>query len=170
MDGDRRSGPRRPMAVAAAAGLALLAAGCGRGSSPPVAAGDTVYQRELGYAQCMRAHRDPGFPDPQSNGAFISTIANRDDFHGPAFTSANKTCAHLEGPGMTPAQQEQFTSQALRFAACMRAHGITTFQYSAGQPGQHGSLGAKGADINSTQFQAAQQACRRLQPALGNGS
>lgn len=170
MGEDRRSGLRQAMVLAVAVGAALLAIGCGSGSDPAVAVGDKVYQRELAYAQCMRAHGDPGFPDPQSNGAFISTIANRNDFHGRAFMSANKTCVHLEGAGITPAQQEQFTSQALRFAACMRAHGITNFQYSAPQPGHVGALGAPGADVNSPRFQAAQRACRKLKPAFGGGS
>lgn len=156
-----------------AAGLALLAAACGSPSSPAAStAHQTAYQRELAYAVCMRAHGLPGFPDPQSDGTFNSTRQNADDFHGPRFLLANKSCAHLEGPGMTPAQQERFTSQALKFAACMRAHGITGFQYSPPHGGSAGGLGAPvgspGADPDSPQSQAAQQACRKLQPGGGS--
>jgi hypothetical protein len=163
-------GVRRAVVLAAVvAGITLPAAACGGGGS---AAGPgtrlTAYQRELAYAQCMRAHGDPGFPDPQSNGFFSESPANAGAFHGPVFQSANKACAHLEGPGLTPAQQERQTSQLLRFAACMRAHGITNFQYTPPGPGHAGGLRA-GANPNSPQFRAAQQACRKLQPGQGGG-
>lgn len=84
----------------AVAGITVLIAACG--GSPSGAgstAHQTAYQRELAYAGCMRAHGLPGFPDPQSDGTFNSTKANSGDFHGPRFQSANKSCAHLEGPG-----------------------------------------------------------------------
>ena len=105
-DAGRGRKPRAGVLAAAAAGIAVLAAACG--GSPSGAgstAHQTAYQRELAYAQCMRAHGDPGFPDPQSDGTFNSTRQNRGDFSGPSFQSANKACAHLEGPGVTPAQQ-----------------------------------------------------------------
>ncbi|MGH3212297.1 MAG: hypothetical protein ACRDNO_31485 [Trebonia sp.] len=164
---------RRAVMLAVIAGTAVLAAACGGAAAAPPAH-LTAYQRALGYAECMRAHGDPGFPDPQNDGTFNSTTANRGAFNGTVFLSANKTCAHLEGPGITPAQQEQSTLQALKFAACMRAHGITGFQYSPphnGSPAQLGApAGSAGAgDLGSPQFQSAQQACRELMPS-GGGS
>lgn len=161
---------RAGLLVAALAGIAMLATACsGGGSVAGPGTYRTAYQRELAYSQCMRAHGDPGFPDPQSDGTFNSTKADRGALAGPRFLSANKACAHLEGPGMSPAQQERLTSQALKFAACMRAHGITSFQYSPPTAGHVGGLGAPGANPNSPQFRAAQQACRKLQPS-GGGS
>lgn len=167
----QRAGRREARLLAAAlAAVSLLAAACGGPSGPAAStAHQTAYQRELGYAECMRAHGLPSFPDPQSDGTFNTTTQNAGDFHGPAFLSANKSCAHLEGPGMTPAQQQRFTSQALKFAACMRAHGITNFQYYPPRGGGTGGIGAQGANPNAPQFQAAQQACRKLQPS-GGGS
>jgi hypothetical protein len=166
-------GRRRAGVLGPVAGIALLAAACG--GSPAAGTGSgihqTAYQRELAYAECMRAHGLPGFPDPQSDGTFNSTRANAGDFHGPRFLSANKACAHLEGPGMSLAQQQQQTDQFLRFAACMRAHGITGFQYNPPKGGSEGGLGAPvgspGADPNSPQFQSAARACRKLQPSAG---
>jgi hypothetical protein len=68
-----RRGCRRPGALAAAlAGIALLAAACGGGGSP-VAAGSTAYQKSVAYAQCMRAHGEPGYPDPPAMAASSST-------------------------------------------------------------------------------------------------
>lgn len=163
--------PRLSVLAAAAAGIALAAAACGGGSSGGTETGihQTAYQRDLAYAECMRAHGLPGFPDPQSDGTFNTTKANSGDFHGPRFLSGNKACAHLQGPGITPAQQTQFTNQALKYASCMRAHGITSFQFSPPQRGGTAGLGAPGANPNSPQFLAAQRACRRLQPS-GGGS
>jgi hypothetical protein len=159
---------RRALVVSAViAGTAVAAAACG-GSTAAPPAHLTAYQREFAYAECMRAHGDPGFPNPQSDGTFNSTTANANAFHGTLFLSANKACAHLEGPGVTPAQQEQFTLQALKFAACMRAHGITGFQYSPVRNGTSGALGVQGGgagDLGSPQFQSAQRACRKLSPS-----
>jgi hypothetical protein len=150
-----------------AAVLAVLAAACGGGSPAGPTAHLTAYQRELAYAQCMRAHGLPSFPDPQSDGTFVSNLADRGDFNGPRFLSANKACAHLEGPPETAAQFQQDVRQALRFAACMRAHGIANFQAGVSQGSGQAGMGAQGADPNSPQFQAAQRACRHL---FGGGS
>ena len=161
--------PRASLLAAAAAGTALLLAACG---GPPPGPGSTArqtaYQKELAYAECMRGHGDPGFPDPQSDGTFNETRANAGDFHGPQFLAADKSCAHLQGPGMTAAQFQQNVNQALKFAACMRTHGITNFQASASH-GQIG-MGAQGADPNSPQFQSAQRACQPLLKGGGGGS
>ena len=179
LDHGRGGGPARPLRHARArsgafpraragrlatglAGVALLAAACGGGggSTAGSTAHLTAYQRELAYAECMRAHGLPGFPDPQSDGTFDSSPSDRGDFAGSRYLSANKACAHLEGSQETPAQYQQFLRQALEFAACMRAHGIANFQASA-SGGQVG-MGAQGADPNSPQFQSAQRACRHL--------
>jgi hypothetical protein len=169
-DDGRRPWRARPLwpAMMAVPVIAMLAVACGGGSSSsPAAGGTTAFQRELAYAVCVRAHGDPGFPDPQSDGTFNSTKANRGAFGGPVFASANKACAHPEGPGISPAQQEQLTSQALRFAACMRAHGIAGFRFTPPGQGHSGGLGAPGASPASPQFRSAQQACRKLQPPEG---
>jgi len=72
-DAADRHGRRRPGAlVVVLAGIALLVAACGAGGSP-VAAGPTAYQKSLAYAQCMRAHGEPGFPIPAARG--ISSIS-----------------------------------------------------------------------------------------------
>jgi hypothetical protein len=119
----------------------------------------------------MRAHGLPGFPDPNSQGIFSTTKANRSDFAGPQFQTANKACAHLQGPAMTAAQQKQTVGQFLRYAACMRAHGITNFPDPEVANNRISlSFGAgSGVDPGSPQFQSAQQACKRLMPRPGAG-
>jgi hypothetical protein len=51
--------------VAGAATAKAMATGCG--GSPP-AAGSSTPQQALAYAQCMRSHGDPGFPNPSNDG------------------------------------------------------------------------------------------------------
>jgi hypothetical protein len=153
-------------------GTALLVAACG--GAPKAATGSgtylTAFRKELAYAQCMRAHGVPGFPDPNSNGIFDTTVANRGDFHGPAFTSANKKCAHLQGAPPTAAQTQRSAAEALRYAACMRAHGATDFQVTVN--GDHVGMGFKGggAAANSTRSLIAQRICRPLLPKFLAGS
>jgi hypothetical protein len=170
---NRRARLLRPGVLAAAvAGITVVAAACG-GSTPTTTAHQTVYQKELAYAQCMRGHGDPGFPDPQSNGTFNSTKANSGAFGGPPFLSANKACAHLEGPGPSPAQFRQDATVALKFVACMRAHGIVNYP----EPGidwrthmiRIGFSPASGIDPNSPQFKSAQKACPLPRPGQGGG-
>src|SRR5271169_41599 len=86
---------RRAGALAAAvAAITVLAAACGGGGSSPVLAGSTSYQKALAYAQCMRAHGEPSYPDPTSNGGFIID-GKKDHLNGSLMNSANKTCQHL---------------------------------------------------------------------------
>jgi hypothetical protein len=146
------------------AGVALLAAACG-GSTAPTAH-LTTYQKELAYAECMRAHGMPSFPDPQSNGTFVGSF----DFGSAAYKSANQTCAHLEGgaPGTTEQFQQQ-VGQSLKYAACMRAHGISNYQVTVPSEGQvRSGVNGPGDEQNTPQFQSASQACRKLQTAGGS--
>ncbi len=115
---------RAGVLAAAGAAIALLAAACGGGGSPALA-GTTAYQKALAYAQCMRAHGEPSYPDPTSNGGFIIN-GQKDHLNGQLMQSANKTCQHLlpKSAPMTAAQQRQVTAQALKYVACMRTHGI----------------------------------------------
>jgi hypothetical protein len=153
----------RPAGVLAGvlAGTVLLAAACGS-SSPAAVAGPANYQKAVAYVQCMRTHGVPDYPDPNNNGVFISTKENRGDFGGPRAASANQACQHLlpNGGQLTPAQQQQLTSQGLKHAACMRTHGITKFpDPSRGDGFNLGEMKSLGIDISSPQFKSAQQAC-----------
>jgi hypothetical protein len=148
------------------AGVALLAAACGGGSTAGPAAHLTAYQMELAYAECMRAHGMPSFPDPQSNGTFVGSF----DLGSAAYQSANRACAHLQGgtPGTTEQFQQQ-VSQSLKYAACMRAHGIANFQTTVSAEGEVSSgIQGPGDEMNTPQFQSASQACRKFQTAGGS--
>jgi hypothetical protein len=177
-DSDRGGGWRRSavllrsgVAVSAIAAVALLAAGCGGGS--PTGAGTTsYYQKAVAYSQCMRAHGEPGFPDPTSNGSFLINGKSDHLTGGSVMAKAQKTCQHLLPPSkpLTAAQQRQITNQALKFVACMRAHGLPGMPDPVvNSQGVEISLSGTGVKPNSPVLQAAQRACQRLTPGLPGG-
>jgi hypothetical protein len=162
---DSRWRPWRAIVPAAAAGIALLAAACGGGSNPPGAAVSPDVQQALAYAKCMRSHGAPGWPDPNNQGQFLKTAADRAKFSAPA--SAYQACVHLlpDHGQITPAQQHQVTLLALKFAGCMRSHGIPNFPDPTGSGFEF--LPPAGFNPQSPRVQAAQQACRTYQDAAG---
>jgi hypothetical protein len=147
--------------AAALAGIAMLAVACGGGSSAGPANGQTPYQQALAYAGCMRAHGDPGFPDPNSQGLFPHPA-------GPQYQSATNTCEHLlPSQPLTAAQEQGHVRQALRFSGCMRSHGVPSFpDPTVAQGGTAVGFRMGNIDRNSPQFQAAVHACREFEPGL----
>jgi hypothetical protein len=181
----RRPWPwRAALLVFALFGVGILAAACGGVSSPGVASlGSTTtttapaasqggsnsanYAQAVAYAQCMRAHGDPSFPDPNSQGDFISTNKDPIVFSSPQYVSGNKACQHLQGGQAIPAQVQRTLSQGLKYAQCMRTHGEPTFPdpvYTSGAVRQS----ANGIDTNSPQFQAANKACQHYETSGGS--
>ena len=167
-DGGR---PRRPwragVLAAGAAGIAMFAAACGGGSASSAGSlGRSNLQIAISYANCMRSHGAPNWPDPNSEGQFLKTKTNRADFQAPA--SAYKTCLHLlpNGGQLTTAQQQIISPLMLKLASCMRSHGITSFP----DPTVNASgvtIDPHGLDTSSAQFHAAQQACRKYMTEAG---
>ena len=174
--GRRRSWPRWAPALAALALLGLLATACGGGSSPAAATGgSTRAQAALAYARCMRAHGVPDFPDPDSNGNFNvdpHSVSSQE-------TASNHACNHLLSVGsqMSKSQQQHVLGQLVRYARCMRAHGVPNFpdpHITGGGIGQpSGDIGFGGPGLKhafqhpSPQFQAADHACQHLANAKG---
>ena len=167
--GGSRNRWRSVVAAATVAAIGLLAAACGAGGGSSALAGTTAYQKALAYAQCMRAHGEPSYPDPTSNGGFIID-GKKDHLNGQLMQSANKTCAHLlpKLPPMTAAQQRQTTAQALKFVACMRKHGIPNMPdptvNAQGVQFRIGGPKGKGPPPNSRVLQAAMRTCQKLLP------
>jgi hypothetical protein len=156
--------------VVLATGAALLGAACGSSSSPALA-GQTAYQEALAYAQCMRVHGEPQFPDPNSQGNFLLPASTGGTPNSAAFVSANKACQHLlpKTRPMTAAQQRRVTAQALKFVACMRSHGLPNMPdpiVNANGIGLRigGGPGSTGPRPSMQVVQAAQRACQKLMP------
>jgi subtilase family serine protease len=96
-------GPRRAGALAALAAVTVLTA-CGgspsssAGSAP---AGSAAYRADLAFAQCMRSHGAPDFPDPVPGGSFTVNVPSA----GPAGAKAAPydACKHLLASGSATA-------------------------------------------------------------------
>lgn len=167
---DAASGGRHPgrrlregILSAALAGIAVLAAACGAGPAggPAPGSGQAPYRQALAYARCMRAHGDPGFADPNSQGLFPHPA-------GPQYRSATTACGHLLlSQPLTAAQKQEHVSQALKFSACIRSHGIRGFpDPTVADGGAAIGLGPGRIDRSSPQFLGAVRACRELEPGM----
>jgi hypothetical protein len=153
----------------AMAGIALFATACGASSSP-LTATQVRYQKDVAYAQCMRSHGQPSFPDPNSQGGFEFPDGPPS---GAAYQRAYRACKNLlpNGGVVAAAQLGKLMDTALKFAQCMRAHGIANFPDPTVSNGMVSISIPRGSGIetSSPQFLAAQQACRSLR-ADGGGS
>lgn len=172
----------RIMTVLALVAGAVALAGCG--SSDPGGGGSTGSQgdsanssKAFQFAQCMRSHGVPNFPDPTGGQLNLrvqqsqnGTAVNGVQVNGPAFRSAMNACrSYLPNGGHpTAAQTARAHAAALQFSRCMRAHGLPNFpdpQFSGGKVSMQIGSGT-GLDPNSPAFKAAQRAC---QPLIGKG-
>lgn len=143
----------------AAASLAPVIAGCGSsGGSHP--GGSRDYASFLRFSNCMRAHGVPNFPDLGSSGGHVpigpGTGLNP---ASPAFQSAMAICKkNLPGGGPKLAQlSESDKLRALKFARCMRAHGVPNYpdpNFQAGAP-----QAPAPPDVNSPAGKRAFKAC-----------
>jgi hypothetical protein len=166
----RRTGPRRAAAgvlAALLAGIALLAAACGGGSAGST--GSSPYAKALTYSRCMRSNGAANYPDPNAQGLILMEPNNGLDYGSPQFAHAAKTCAKLAPKiTITAQQRQQFISQALKWVACMRSHGIPN-QPDPSTAGGGLSIGVTKAEVDLPQFPAAKQACRSLEPGAASG-
>jgi hypothetical protein len=133
-------------------------------------AGSGTYQKAVAYAQCMRQHGVPNFPDPLPNGGFglsSSVTGGTNGQVSPQYQAATNDCASLSPTGsLSPQRQEKALSQLLKVSTCMRSHGYKNFPdptFSSDGIELH----IVGFDRNSPQFQSAWQTC---QTQAGTGS
>jgi len=161
--------------LALAAGVALLTACSGSSSSTGSATGQsTAYQKALKYAQCIRAHGIPNFPDPNSKGQFIVQNGSSNPTSNVSKAVAGtalKACRSLAPPSIAqgpsgPRGGGSVTPNQLKFAQCMRSHGEPKFP----DPASNGSITLpKGMNPESPQFQTAEKACQSLMPSNPGG-
>lgn len=121
-------GKRNVWGSLAVVSCALALAACGSSPKPGSATGSRPHSRALEFANCMRAHGVPSFPDPSGQGGGINLDGSGINAQSPAFESAQRACARL-APGHVggvQATESQFLA-AVRFAKCMRVHGFSDF-------------------------------------------
>jgi hypothetical protein len=171
-------------------GLSVLGSGCGgsSGTGPPHVAstkagtsasrssGDSSKGDPAAYSACMRKNGVANFPDPDSSGRIKLTFGRSAsgattgvDTNSPQFAKAHHVCQKLLPNGGKPSAQAQQkeVQQALKFAQCMRSHGVPKYpdpKVSSGGGMQQTINPNEGVDPSSPQFQAAQKACQKLVP------
>jgi hypothetical protein len=176
------SGGRAGLLAGGLATIGLLTAACSSGSGSPGVASlgssngsgaapssSSTKGSAIAYSQCMRSHGVKDFPDPNSKGQIQLEAHPGSDLSpdSPVFKAAQQACKSLEPTG-SPEQQANARASMLKFAQCMRDHGIKDFP----DPSADGRMqisAAPGGDLdpNSAQFKAAQQACKKYQPGGG---
>jgi hypothetical protein len=119
--------PTPPVALAVVSCAVVLVA-CGSSAKPGGGSGSATASAAIKYADCMRAHGVPNFPDPGSGGG-VQLSGSGINTQSPAFASAQSACQKLlpggiGGPGIVSAARIEV---GVKIAACMRADGLRSF-------------------------------------------
>jgi len=189
-DAERDSAMKYTRTAVAVAGLALWTTACsGRPATPGVAtltaaastgastapAAVAATPDAMKYAECMRAHGVPDFPDPVNGGFEINNTTPGSDLDPSSsrFVAADAACKALspEGHAGGGTVDPQLQAKALAYSACMRSHGVPGYPdpvFVGGSIRETVRAGS-GADPTSPLFIAAQNACQSLQPLARDG-
>jgi hypothetical protein len=136
---------QRPLAALVLVSLfAVIGAGCGSNAATGTTSGVgnagsgassgsassgastqvTKREKAVKFAECVRAHGVPHFPDPGASGDVNFGV----DVSKKVFTAAVNACKSLEPPGALSSKRSTMQqSAALRFAECVRSHGVPDF-------------------------------------------
>jgi hypothetical protein len=160
---------------------ALAVAACGGGSPDPDSSATTgaaqsssgvsssFLKQSVAFAQCMRSHGVTNYPDPSATGGAKSITKSGINTNSPTYQAASQSCQkYAPSGGAVQGPSSQANTQQLKFAQCMRKHGVTKFpDPSANSSGGPQSVTQYGVNPNSPTFQAANSACQSL---LSGGS
>jgi hypothetical protein len=106
----------------------------------------------------MQSHGIKNMPEPNSSGQLQVTAGQSlPDFNSPQFQAAAKACVALQPAGVAPnpGQQAQQLAANVKYAKCMRSHGLPDFP----DPGTDGFFDLQNINVNSSQVLAANKAC-----------
>jgi hypothetical protein len=166
---------RLPASLALIALVALLSA-CG--SNAPAASGGgsthaAATRTAVKFSRCMRRNGVSAFPDPDASGTFtIDGVVNGSslDPNTPAFAEAVSACKDLEPAGFTGSTRSpRQMGAALRFAQCIREHGVKDFPDPAnGEPlVDTDRIPSAATSRGMSSLNAAMQKCRDPAAAAG---
>jgi hypothetical protein len=131
---------RNPRPLAVLVTVALISAGCGAnapsetgtassaGAASSTGTGGTKkatdQDKAVKFAECIREHGVPHFPDPNAKGDFVFGI----DVSPAVWQKAVHACKDLQPPGaLSSKRSPKQQSAALRFAGCIRENGVKDF-------------------------------------------
>ena len=144
-------------------------------SSSSASATGSQFQARVNLAKCARAH-GINVPDPSPGGGPGEGIGRvLRQYSESQINTALQACRQYLAKAfpqfnLTPAQRAQFQQQLVKFAQCMRSHGVNVPDPTFNGNGAFGFRQAFGSiDRNSPAFQSALKACQSLRPRLGRG-
>jgi hypothetical protein len=180
----------RPRARAAVRLLAVVAAlvpvpallACGSSNSPTAAAASEhaseqrAEQKATEFAKCLREH-GVNASASAAGGGFQLRIQGAPGGGKQSIVGAQKACAKYQPEPkkihLSPQEKVKREEEVLKFAKCMREHGIDIHTEVGGGAvgiGIHGSSSGNGPNPASPAFQSAQKACSgylKLKPKGG---
>lgn len=180
---------RRQVALSILVGvLGLGIAACGSSSSssssavsgtPAASSSSARYQARLNLAKCLRAH-GINVPDPNPGGGPAGgggggTFRALNSYPQAQVNAARTACQQyfrqaFAFANVSPAQRAQFQQQFVKWAECMRSHGINIPDPTNNGTGGFGLRRTLGSiDRNSPAFQSANTACASVRPRFGGG-
>lgn len=159
-----------PVAVA----CAIAVSACGS-SAKPTSSASSGGTAGIKFADCMRAHGVPNFPDPGSGGGIQLSPSSGINPQSPAFQSAQGACQKLlPGGGRGNGSESETRKVAMvKLAECMRAHGLTTFPDPTTSPpslppsGGGIAFGGPGGFLSVPQSMAQSPAFKQAAAACG---
>lgn len=147
-------------------GGGLLLAACGASSSPSTSTAAFSPEAMVKFARCLREHGIEASTPTGSQGGIALKITGSGSRQ--VFEAAQNACKRFRPPPphFTPAEQAAHQEAALKFAKCMRSHGIDVPDptSSGGQVKIGLGRGPGGPNPSSATFQAAQKACQGYFP------
>ena len=119
----------------------------------------------------MRSHGVPSFPDPNSNGIFppaeVQSLKTSLE-SSPQAKAAYAACKPDLPSAKSPVSISDAKMTVVRFAQCMRSHGVPNFPDPGSGPT---TTSAASLDASSPRFKKAALACQKLlTPLAGKGS
>jgi len=135
-------------------------------SSASATAGLDPHEAALKFAQCMRQHGIQ-MDDPKGNGDKISIRIGKGSGSRAKLDAAQKACQHfMAAGGRAPnPNAPKMRDQMLKFAQCMRQHGVDVPDPKPGE-----GLTMKAHKGSRAKDEAAQRACQKYQPGAGKAS
>jgi hypothetical protein len=125
------------------------------------------------YAKCLRQNGLPNFPDPNADGTL--SVPQGIDPNSKQFKDADAKCAQYKPPGDPQQNNGQppgggwSMADKLKYAKCMRDHGVTGFS----DPDANGNFSMRkgdGPDPDSPQYKAAEEACKQSKGSVPEGA
>jgi hypothetical protein len=152
-----------------AAGAATIAvAGCGGSSADDGSAGQQDDSKQLAFAQCLRkAGIDAPDPTTGPGGRVSQRIRVPRGISKQRVGQITADCARKTGGGPKPMSKEdqaKFRDAALKFARCMRAHGVKVADPKIDRGGA-GNFRVGGPGISPQVMKRADAACRTYMEA-----